>query len=304
MRRINRWFAILRQPLDKESMPPLDCMHVPQRITELPDPSIYSQFYLKNLNLPFTWDNPDIRIFKDGIEAYTYDLLANTEYRVEITIHNNSTIKSALKTEVKIVFIEFGIGGGIAAHHFLSKKQLDISARGQAGEPAKIATSWRTPVQPGHYCVEVTLSHPLDGNNGNNRGWNNTVVKDAAPGETIMLDIPVWNGFPIEGYKNRELYDQASRIKLAMDSYQLELPLEGKLVDKEALFDPKPAAWGAKLDQSELNLPPGQGPENIEFSVTVPQNAAVGKRQAFNINGSAIGRLIGGITLIINVKEI
>jgi hypothetical protein len=304
MRIIHRYWAVLRQRLDKESIPPFDCMHVPQRITELPDPSIYSQFYLKNLSLPFTWDNPDIRIFKNGVEAYTYDLLANTEYRVEITIHNNSTIKSASKTVVRVVFIEFGIGGGIAVHHFLSEKKVDIAARGQSGEPAKIATSWRTPVQPDHYCLEVTLSHPLDGNNGNNRGWNNTVVKDAAPGETITLNIPVWNAFPREGYKNRELYYEASKIQLTMDSYQLELPLEGKLVDMEALFEPKPVAWGAKLDQSELNLPPGQGPENIKLSVTVPQNVAAGKRQVFNISGSAIGRLIGGVTLITNVKEI
>jgi hypothetical protein len=278
-------------------------MPVPPRVTDLPDPYLYSQFYLQNLGLPFTWDNPDVRLFRNGVEAYTYNLLPDTEYRLVVTLHNNSTQKAAPQTDVEIVWIEFGIGGGVAARHPISHPQVDIAARGQPGEPATVQTTWRTPAQPGHYCIEVTLAHPVDGNNGNNRGWNNTLVKDGLPGETLAVEIPVWNAFPKSGYKGDEFLEAISKVELALDSYELRFPQEEDEEGLRTLFAPVPAAWDAALDRAELRLPPGGGPEQVTLQFTVPADAGAGTRQVFNVSGTVKGRPTGGVTVIAAVQE-
>jgi len=42
------------------------CVYFPERIINRPDPCIYSQFLLMQLNRPVTWDNPDVAIFLKG----------------------------------------------------------------------------------------------------------------------------------------------------------------------------------------------------------------------------------------------
>src|SRR4051794_24131449 len=69
------------------------CVYFPERIINRPDPCIYSQFLLMQLGRPVTWDNPDIALFRGGVEQYTYDLTVNTEYDVVIKMHNSSPDK-------------------------------------------------------------------------------------------------------------------------------------------------------------------------------------------------------------------
>ena len=54
--------------------------------------------------------HPDVRIFLNGVEQYTYDLTVSTVYDVEVTVHNASRDKPALGTAVDIAWIEFGAG--------------------------------------------------------------------------------------------------------------------------------------------------------------------------------------------------
>jgi hypothetical protein len=54
-----------------------------------------------------------------------------------------------------------------------------------------VSTTWHTPAVPGHYCIEVELSHPDDGNPANNRGWNNTLVHAAQ--SPVVRRIPIFN---------------------------------------------------------------------------------------------------------------
>jgi hypothetical protein len=243
-----------------------------------------------------------VRLYHGGVEAYTYGLLSNTEYKIEIDVHNSSVSKAALDTVARIYWIEFGVGGAVAARHLIDERRVDVPVRGNPGEPVTIDTKWRTPTAPGHYCIEVELSHPTDGNAGNNRGWNNTVVVDAAPGETATLAIPVFNAFPTGGYRDARFREQVSQVQLTLDSYHLETPERWTPADVEAAFAPVEAAWNAALDETVVDLAPGTGPRAVNLQVTVPGNATVGGHRVFNVSGTVAGRPIGGVTAVIKVR--
>lgn len=180
------WYIIA-----KERKTPLGdpCVEFPGHILHKPDPCIYDQFLLMALNQPVTWDNPDVRILLGGIEQYTYNLVTGTVYTVEITVHNSSRLKRADGTSVDVGWIEFGAGGqtrtGIAT--------LSADVPVWPGT-AVVTTTWRTPDVPGHYCIEVLLSHPDDGNPANNRGWNNTQVYAAH--SQVKRPIRIFNRYP------------------------------------------------------------------------------------------------------------
>jgi hypothetical protein len=141
------------------------CVYFPEKVINRPDPCIYDQFLLMQLGRPVTWDNPDIAILLGGVEQYTYDLKPNTDYDLAITVHNSSTRKPALGTAVSVRWIEFGAGGQV--RHPIADLVTDVPVWPGA---SIVHTPWRTPATPGHYCIEVELSHPQDGNPANNLG--------------------------------------------------------------------------------------------------------------------------------------
>jgi hypothetical protein len=161
---------------------------VPGHLIRKPDPCIYSQFMLMQMNQPVTWDNPDVRLFLGGIEQDTYNLTADTEYEVEVTVHNTSRDKPANGTTVKIDWIEFGAGA--PTHHAIALLPVNVPVWPGTNV---IQAKWRTPVTPGHYCIEVDLSHPDDGNPANNRGWNNTQVH--AANSPVRRSIRIFNRY-------------------------------------------------------------------------------------------------------------
>lgn len=165
------------------------CVRFPGHIIRKPDPCIYSQFLLMQLNQPVTWDNPDVRIFLNGVEQNTYNLTAGTEYRIEITVHNSSRDKPAIGTTVLARWIEFGAGG--QTRHDIASLSADVPV--WPGTDV-VDTLWRTPDTPGHYCIEVELRHPDDGNPSNNLGWNNTQVHAAA--SEVTRPIRIFNQYP------------------------------------------------------------------------------------------------------------
>jgi hypothetical protein len=162
------------------------CVTIPGHIAHKPDPCIYSQFLLMQLGQPVTWDNPDVRILRNGVEQYSYDLTADTDYDLEIDVHNSSRDKPAVGTTVSVRWIEFGAGAQM--RHPISTLSADVPVWPGI---ATVSTTWRTPATPGHYCIEVELSHPNDGNPANNRGWNNTQV--SAAHSRVTRDIRVFN---------------------------------------------------------------------------------------------------------------
>jgi hypothetical protein len=165
------------------------CIEFPGHVLHKPDPCIYDQFLLMALNQPVTWDNPDVRILLGGVEQNTYDLATGTVYTVEITVHNSSRLKSADGTSVDLRWIEFGAGG--QTRHPIATLSANVPVWPGT---AAVSTAWRTPDLPGHYCIEVELSHPNDGNPANNRGWNNTQVHAAH--SSVQRPIRIFNNYP------------------------------------------------------------------------------------------------------------
>jgi hypothetical protein len=176
--------------LTREKSPDGDpCVVIPGYIAHKPDPCIYDQFLLMQLGQPVTWDNPDVRIFLGGVEQYTYNLTVSTEYDVAVTVHNASREKAADQTIVDIHWIEFGAGGQIK--HPITVVSADVPI--WPGTTI-VPTKWKTPDTPGHFCIEVELTHTNDGNPANNRGWNNTLVHAAH--SPVNQDIRIFNRYP------------------------------------------------------------------------------------------------------------
>jgi hypothetical protein len=165
------------------------CVYIPERIINRPDPCIYDQFLLMNLGQPVTWDNPDVAIFLNGVEQNTYGLTASTTYQVVITVHNASRDKPADGTLVDVRWIEFGAGGQI--RHHIATLTANVSVWPGV---TQVQTNWQTPATPGHYCIEVELSHPNDGDPSNNLGWNNTQVLAAA--SEVRTAVRIFNRWP------------------------------------------------------------------------------------------------------------
>ena len=165
------------------------CVEVPGHILHKPDPCIYDQFLLMAMHLPVTWDSPDVRILLGSLEQNTYDLTAGTTYNVEITVHNSSRLKVADGTSVDVGWIEFGAGG--QTRHPISTLSANVPVWPGT---AVVTVPWRTPDVPGHYCIEVQLSHPGDGNPSNNRGWNNTQVHAAH--SAVDRPVRIFNRHP------------------------------------------------------------------------------------------------------------
>ena len=178
------------QILTREKTPQGDpCVVVPGYLIHKPDPCIYDQFLLMQLGQPVTWDNPDVRIFLNGVEQYTYNLTVGTDYDLEITVHNASREKPADGTTVDVRWIEFGAGGQVRHPIAIQSTNVPIWPG-----TSIVTTKWRTPDTPGHYCIEVELSHPNDGNPANNLGWNNTQVLAAqSPVDTA---VRIFNRYP------------------------------------------------------------------------------------------------------------
>jgi hypothetical protein len=178
------WLVLFRRP--KRGDP---CVYIPDRCIHRPDPCIYSQFMLMQLEQPVTWDNPDVAILRNGVEQNSFDLVADTEYQVVVTVHNSSRDRVADGTEVAIRWIEFGAGAQI--RHAIATLSADVPLWPGTVD---VTATWRTPASPGHYCIEVELAHPADGNPANNRGWNNTQVHAAA--SLVETPIRVFNRWP------------------------------------------------------------------------------------------------------------
>lgn len=178
------WRIIARRPRGGDP-----CVRLPGRVTNKPDPCIYSQFMLMQLELPVTWDNPDVRILSGGAEVDSYSLVADTAYDLENTVHNSSRTEPAPGTQVHVRWVEFGAGGQV--RHPIASVPTNVPVWPGT---SIVHVAWRTPAVPGHYCIEVEVAHPADGNPANNRGWNNTQVRAAS--SPITEAIRVFNIYP------------------------------------------------------------------------------------------------------------
>jgi hypothetical protein len=286
------------------------CVYVPERIINRPDPCIYSQFLLMQLHQPVTWDNPDVSISLKGVEQYTYDLTVNTEYDIAITVHNSSVEKKASGTKVSVRWVEFGAGGQIR-HHI-----DDLVANVPVWPGVDIVhTTWRTPATPGHYCIEVELTHPQDGNPANNLGWNNTLVNAAA--SQVQTPIRVFNRW-LDGPPQRQGIRssrgatpwnsaESSRgavpwnlVEISYDSYVFH-DAYGEEADPDRMFAPRPPAWPTHVEPSLFHFSPGETYRDVMLIVDAPNGP--GPAEQFNVTVRQGGFPQGGVTVTVTREK-
>lgn len=281
------------------------CIYIPERVINRPDPCIYSQFLLMQLKLPVTWDNPDVALFLGGIEQFTYDLTTDTRYDVLITVHNSSRDKQALGTKVDVRWIEFGAGAQI--RHPITIEPISTDVPVWPGT-SQISVLWTTPSTPGHYCIEVELSHPNDGNPANNRGWNNTQVKAAH--SQVQSEIRIFNqrlNASAEGTPQLTASDQAmmvsrpprrnrNHVDLSVDSYVF-LDAVGKDANPDDMFAPREAVWSARVEPSAFDFEPEEAFRDVVLIVDAPNES--GTLEAFNVTAWQDDIPIGGVTVTV-----
>jgi hypothetical protein len=251
------------------------------------------------MKLPVTWINPDIKLFLGKVEQYTYDLKPNTTYDVVITVHNSSRDKPASGTQVSLRWIEFGAGAQI--RHPITTLVADVPVW---PDVATVSTSWLTPSMPGHFCIEVELSHPNDGNPANNRGWRNTMVKKSqSPVETPIRIFNRWIPDPHQSLsrKTHEQNGGSNRIPLnlveiTLDSYVFK-DSEGEVCDADAMFAPRSPVWSAHVEPNLFHFNDNETFRDAKLIVDVPNKQT--PSEVFNVTVRQGGIPTGGVTVTV-----
>lgn len=292
---------------------PNHCNYIPESVSNRPDPCIYSQFLLMQLDQPVTWDNPDVEIFLDGELQNTFDLRTNTQYDIKISIHNTSREKEAINTKIKIEWLEFGIG--VIQHNAIDEIYADIPTWGTT---KIIETKWTTPSESGHYCIAVELFHPNDANPANNLGWNNTQVLEAnSPVKTqVRIHNPYYNN-DLRISKNHPSLESKPVNKLSYNKYDVhnnskELSRLNYLVtikadsyiydnntfanpDPKSLFSPRNSKIPITITPNKFYFKDDEEYKDVEVHIDFPN---IGK-DVFNIT-SKIGEMpLGGVSITV-----
>lgn len=289
----------LRPPRRARRRPRVDCQTISSRIYQRPDPLIYDQYYLTALGLPVTWDNPDIRLEKDGMPVDPHALEAATEYEIVARVWNGSTGAPAIEMPVSFSYLSFGVG---MESHSIGTALVDLGVKGSAFCPAFAHHTWLTPPSPGHYCLQVGLHWSDDANPGNNLGQTNTDVKQLnSPRATFH--VPVRNG----GHRRRTVHLEANGYSVpeltpcpdtpARSGDMAREERDQRLVAAIARHTASrmlPEGWHVLLEPQSFSLEPG---ETIEVAVTATAPEGFEGRIGINVDARHGALLLGGVTL-------
>lgn len=272
------------------------CIPIDHPAYKRPDPMIYAQFYLMELGLAVTWDNPDIQIWKDGALVPSSQLEKDTEYEIRARIWNNSTEAPVLGLPVFFAYLSFGIG---TQSHFIGTTQVDLGVKGGPGQPAHAVVTWKTPAEEGHYCIQVLLVWGDDLNPKNNYGQENT--------EVSQPHSPATHRFIL-----RNATKEAHLYRFEVDTYVIpEPPRCGDSTGAALPFDARvyvpppaherknyavPPGWSVRIDPSEPRLDPEQE-ATIQVTISAPDGFK--GRRAFNVNAFHRRGMAGGVTLYV-----
>jgi hypothetical protein len=311
LRRIARQIcAIVRLLCERAKLPsrldrsgPQRCVKISDPAYKRPDPLIYAQYYLMGQGLAVTWDNPDIEIKRGGVTVPPHMLEPDTEYEVVARIWNNSTEAPVVDLPVKFSYLSFGIG---TTSTWIDETKTDLGVKGGANHPAFASVKWRTPAEPGHYCIQVLLDWLDDVNPNNNLGQDNTTVGVAH--SPARFEFRLRNG-------ERE----RTEFRLEADTYALpELPVCGERprprpsrrplrtfpgtiaavpAGHTRQAHPIPAGWLVTFDPAQAALGPG---EEISVAVNVEPPADFTGRKALNVHAFSARGLAGGVTLYVD----
>ena len=283
-------------PHSKKNATNTGCASVNNPAFHRPDPCIYSQKYLLSLGLAVTWDNPDISLFKNGVQVSEGDLHPNTEYEIRATIWNNSYDAPIVGLHVNFSFLSFGVN---TVTNPIGFRVVDLGVKGGTQHPAIATMLWTTP-PAGHYCIVVDFQWVDDANPNNNIGQNNVQVVAATSPATFTFAVRNQENkersyrMEADTYTLPELSDCDKRAATRRDKVQ-------KWKEVQALHNrathPVPLGWTVQFTPPAVTLVP-----NAEVNVTVEITPPVGftGEQAFNVHAvKDNGVYAGGVTVYV-----
>ena len=259
-----------------------------------PDPLIYDQYFLTNLGLAVTWDNPDIQLYLNGSPVSSSLLVPGTTYQVVAQVWNSSTSAPAVAMPVAFSYLDFGMG---AISVPIGSTEINLGVKGGPGCPAYATMPWTTPVTPGHYCIQILLQPFADINFANNLGQENTNVGTAHSPAVFTLTLrndtpdPQTFKFETDAYVPGPPHDCGSGPNDARArSARLALHRRGS--------QPVPPGWQVMIDPIAPSLLPGQ---STPVTVTATPPAGFLGNQVLNVNAFHASGLAGGVTLTVVV---
>jgi hypothetical protein len=151
-----------------------------------PDPLIYSQRYLAEHGLNYSWDNPDIKLFLGTTPVNAHELAPSTTYEVVVRVWNGSMDCPLVMMPVHLSYLSFGVG---TVSHAIATAPVDVGVKGGVNNPAFVTIPWTTPAAPGHYCLQALLDPHEDLDFTNNLGQHNTDVAAAQSPATFSFAL-------------------------------------------------------------------------------------------------------------------
>lgn len=311
--RIANWSAQSRLPGRTARGSDSHCNPVRHPSYRKPDPLIYDQYFLMNLGMAVTWDNPDIELRRGGVTVSSSNVLPDTEYEIVARVWNGSTDAPVVQLPVYFSYLEFGIGMTSHAIDNGLPTHVDLGVKGGMNCPAFATKRWRTPREPGHYCLQVFLDWLDDANPLNNLGQENLSIGVAhSPAQfTFMLRNDGAERrdflFEVDAYrppKPRPCHDVRTptaadrRETVAQPAADRLFPVLDPTV--RARHDPKAyplgEGWLVTFDPPAPALDVGEA-RQIHVTVTPPA-AFVGSRPV-NVRALHGSTPAGGVTLVV-----
>ena len=276
-----------------------DCTIIDNPAIHRPDPCIYSQLYLLKLGLAVTWDNPDIVIMKSGVPVPEHELLPDTEYEIDATIWNNSYEAPVVGLKVMFSYLSFGVA---TAEHSIGTTFVNLGVKGGVNHPALAKMLWKTPPQPGHYCLQVALEWFDDLNRENNLGQNNLdVVTPQSPAEFQFrlknnTGKPDRFTFEVDTYSLPELEECPETIPAEDKGTRAERLRRIRARHNRANF-PVPAGWTVEITPAEVSL---LADEETDITVKITPPDDFSGQKPFNVNAIYGENYAGGVSLIVS----
>jgi len=297
---IKRWFEKRKLPRYLKKSSQQQCIKVSDPAYKRPDPLIYDQYYLMSQGLAVTWDNPDITLFKGGVEVINNVLVPDTEYEIVARIWNNSFEAPIVDLPVNFSFLSFGIG---TTSHFIDNTKINLGVKGGINHPAFAKIKWKTPALAGHYCIQVSFYWADDLNPNNNLGQENITVSTMHSPATFTFQLHNNTNnvqryhFEADTYTiptPRDCTEQ--RDKKNIQRYTRQMP--GTVNEVDPVHNrnnyPLPADWEINFDPSMPELMPDEE-ITINVKVTAPDSFHGSKQ--INIHGFNQSGLSGGISV-------
>jgi hypothetical protein len=311
-----RLVGLIRATLDRENLPgrqsrdaDTECVPIRHPAFRRPDPLIYAQEYLMGLGLAVTWDNPDIELRCGGVAVSSDAIEPDTDYEIVARIWNGSTNAPVVGMPVDFSYLTFGIG---AMSTPIGTAVVDLGVKGGPGCPTFASMPWRSPVTPGHYCIQVRLIWNDDTNPLNNLGQENLSVQATqSPTEFTFLvhntdDRPHAFALEVDAYALPEVAscdvtERPSRRELLRRTVE---PPSARLMPRlhsdvrrrhDRASYPVPPGWSIGVP-TELTLEAGA---EREVRVMVEPAAGFVGRQPLNVRAVDGDYVAGGVTLIV-----